>query len=115
MCTCRCYACNGVLFIDAPVVACGRFNSNADTLFHPTCFACSECGELLVDLRAFVDSGKEERGIADAPKKLFCGRHWNDNRYPRYASTPHPRLVAVPYPMCDCGARPIAYVAFTLS
>eukprot|EP00041_Stephanoeca_diplocostata_P004598 m.47471 g.47471 ORF g.47471 m.47471 type:complete len:792 (-) comp15225_c0_seq4:93-2468(-) len=79
----RCYACNGVLFVDAPVVACGRFNANADTLFHPTCFACSECGELLVDLRAFVDCGKEERGVADAPKKLFCGRHWNDNRYPR--------------------------------
>jgi hypothetical protein len=28
-----------------------------DSYFHPACVLCSQCGELLVDLRCFVDVG----------------------------------------------------------
>lgn len=39
------------------VVSCGRFN-DGPAYFHPGCFLCSQCGELLIDLRAHVDIGK---------------------------------------------------------
>eukprot|EP00037_Helgoeca_nana_P025522 m.280818 g.280818 ORF g.280818 m.280818 type:complete len:851 (-) comp26976_c1_seq11:121-2673(-) len=81
----RCHGCSRHLYIGYPVVSCGRFEDE-EVFFHPTCFSCSECGELLVDLRAFIDVGKEERGEPSAPKRLFCGRHWCNNMYPRCAT-----------------------------
>lgn len=90
------------------VVQVGRFTEN-EGYFHPRCVTCSLCGELLVDLRCYADVGwvrrslalfsqlilllllnpclynaiQEERGQKGAEKKLFCGRHWADNRRPR--------------------------------
>jgi prickle len=82
----KCLGCMEPLFIGEPVVSCGRFHEERETYLHPRCFACSECGELLVDLRAFIDFGKEERGKPGAEKRLFCGRHWAENRVSRCAA-----------------------------
>eukprot|EP00042_Codosiga_hollandica_P043977 m.425937 g.425937 ORF g.425937 m.425937 type:complete len:698 (-) comp56683_c1_seq50:1481-3574(-) len=81
----RCLTCSVMLMVGEMVVAVERFKSGPE-YFHPRCFMCSQCGELLVDLRCFVDVGKEERGRADAAERLFCGRHWADNRKPRCTS-----------------------------
>lgn len=80
-----CHGCSESFYIDEVVVACGRFfEDEQDTaMFHPSCFMCSQCGEILVDNRAFVDVGKEERGHTYAKKRLFCGRHWAENRVSR--------------------------------
>lgn len=82
----KCLGCMEQLYIDEPVVSVGRFDDEAESYLHPRCFACSECGELLVDLRAFIDYGKEERGKPGAEKRLFCGRHWAENRVSRCAA-----------------------------
>lgn len=78
----HCRGCSTPLYIDELVVQVGRFQ-DGENFFHPQCFMCSECGELLVDLRCFIDVGWEERDKAGAEKRLFCGRHWSDNRRPR--------------------------------
>lgn len=81
----KCHGCMQELYVGEPVVGSGRFGDEL-VYFHPKCFTCSDCGELLVDNRSFVDVGKEERGASTAEKRLFCGRHWNDNRFPRCAA-----------------------------
>ncbi|TRZ01590.1 hypothetical protein DNTS_010155 [Danionella cerebrum] len=45
-----------------------------DKLWHPSCFVCSTCTELLVDMIYFWKKGK-----------LFCGRHYGDSEKPRCA------------------------------
>lgn len=45
-----------------------------DKLWHPACFVCSTCNELLVDMIYFWKSGK-----------LLCGRHYCDSEKPRCA------------------------------
>lgn len=45
-----------------------------DKLWHPACFTCSTCGELLVDMIYFWKNGK-----------LYCGRHYCDSEKPRCA------------------------------
>ncbi len=50
---------------------------------HPRCFTCSHCGDLLADLRVHVDVGREERDRPGAEPRLFCGRHWAENRRER--------------------------------
>ncbi|XP_061896707.1 testin [Entelurus aequoreus] len=45
-----------------------------DTLWHPACFVCCTCGELLVDMIYFWKRGK-----------LYCGRHYGDSEKPRCA------------------------------
>ena len=82
----KCLGCMEQLYVDEPVVSVGRFDDEAESYLHPRCFVCSECGELLVDLRAFIDYGKEERGKPGAEKRLFCGRHWAENRVSRCAA-----------------------------
>lgn len=81
----KCQGCMEILFVDEMVVSIGRFDDDQEVYFHPACFSCSQCGELLVDLRAFVDVGKEERGDKHAEKRLFCGRHWSENHVSRCA------------------------------
>lgn len=36
-------------------------------VFHPKCFVCTECDDLLVGLNSFMEK-----------EKLYCGRHYND-------------------------------------
>lgn len=43
-----------------------------DKLWHPACFVCCTCSELLVDMIYFWKKGK-----------LFCGRHYGDSEKPR--------------------------------
>ncbi|XP_061750282.1 testin [Nerophis ophidion] len=45
-----------------------------DTLWHPACFVCCTCSELLVDMIYFWKRGK-----------LYCGRHYGDSEKPRCA------------------------------
>ncbi|NXJ58838.1 PRIC2 protein, partial [Spizaetus tyrannus] len=40
--------------------------------WHPQCFQCSQCGELLVDLIYFYQDGR-----------IYCGRHHAETRRPR--------------------------------
>ncbi|TNN22389.1 Testin [Liparis tanakae] len=43
-----------------------------DKMWHPACFVCSACSELLVDMIYFWKKGA-----------LFCGRHYGDSEKPR--------------------------------
>jgi len=43
-----------------------------DRLWHPACFVCCTCSELLVDMIYFWKKGK-----------LYCGRHYGDSVKPR--------------------------------
>lgn len=43
-----------------------------DKLWHPACFVCCTCHELLVDMIYFWKKGK-----------LYCGRHYGDSEKPR--------------------------------
>uniref|UniRef100_A0A4W6BW84 Testis derived transcript (3 LIM domains) n=1 Tax=Lates calcarifer TaxID=8187 RepID=A0A4W6BW84_LATCA len=43
-----------------------------DKLWHPACFVCCTCNELLVDMIYFWKKGK-----------LYCGRHYGDSEKPR--------------------------------
>ena len=45
--------------------------------WHPACFNCSECGELLVDLIYFYN---------DRDGKVYCGRHHAEKLKPRCAA-----------------------------
>ncbi|EDQ93053.1 uncharacterized protein MONBRDRAFT_22420 [Monosiga brevicollis MX1] len=81
-----CRQCLVGLNVGEPVVKIDRFEDDERSYFHPACLLCSQCGELAVDLRCFVDFGWEERGKQGAEKRLFCGRCWSDNRRPRCAA-----------------------------
>uniref|UniRef100_A0A915IJX7 LIM zinc-binding domain-containing protein n=1 Tax=Romanomermis culicivorax TaxID=13658 RepID=A0A915IJX7_ROMCU len=50
-----------------------KFDANA--CWHPACFSCSYCGELLVDLTYCIRDGK-----------LFCERHYAELNKPRCAA-----------------------------
>ena len=50
----------------------GASRAGPTRVWHPTCFACSVCQELLVDLIYFYKD-----------KKLFCGRHHAETTKPR--------------------------------
>lgn len=54
------------------MVSVGRFKTDDEVYFHPKCFVCSQCGELLVDLRAFVDIAREEHGVASDEPAPSC-------------------------------------------
>lgn len=45
-----------------------------DKLWHPACFVCYTCTELLVDMIYFWKKGQ-----------LYCGRHYGDSEKPRCA------------------------------
>ena len=46
-----------------------------EDFWHPSCFVCSTCKELLVDLIYFYEEGK-----------LYCGRHHAEALLPRCAA-----------------------------
>lgn len=80
----RCGACMESLAEGELVVRVARY-AGGPIYYHPRCLLCSQCGVLLVDMRCYLDVGKEERGHAGAEERLFCERHWADNRKPRCA------------------------------
>lgn len=49
--------------------------ANSSSLWHPSCFVCLVCKELLVDLIYFHKDGE-----------LYCGRHYSELLKPRCAA-----------------------------
>lgn len=58
-----------------------------DKLWHPACFVCCTCSELLVDMIYFWKNGK-----------LYCGRHYCDSEKPRCAGCDEVREVLLDSP-----------------
>jgi len=52
----------------------------ADAYWHPSCFVCKACRELLVDLTYFVHAGD-----GSCPPEVYCGRHHAERLKPRCA------------------------------
>ncbi|XP_049627003.1 testin [Suncus etruscus] len=67
-----CYCCKQSMKEGDPAVYAER--AGYDKLWHPACFVCSACHELLVDMIYFWKNGK-----------LYCGRHYCDSEKPRCA------------------------------
>lgn len=65
-----CSGCGQLAALDSPVVYAER--AGYDRLWHPTCFVCAECGEMLVDLVYFWKKDN-----------LLCGRHYCQSLRPR--------------------------------
>lgn len=65
-----CHGCND----EIPPGSVAVFAERAGTqkCWHPSCFRCADCGQLLVDLIYFWDQDS-----------LFCGRHYADRHRPR--------------------------------
>ena len=69
------------------VFACRMKNSNA--LWHPGCFCCNDCKELLVDLVYFY---KDEQ--------IYCGRHHAEKYRPRCCACDEVSLQYYVYSVC---------------
>ncbi|KAG7493444.1 hypothetical protein JOB18_009151 [Solea senegalensis] len=69
----RCTGCHEEVAKESPAVYAERAGYH-NALWHPTCFACSECGQGLVDLVYFWSN-----------QRLFCGRHYCQTVWPRCA------------------------------
>ncbi|NXB41025.1 TES protein, partial [Struthidea cinerea] len=67
-----CYHCKLNMQEGDPAVYAER--AGYDKLWHPGCFVCCTCGELLVDMIYFWKNGN-----------LYCGRHYCDSERPRCA------------------------------
>ncbi|XP_071960262.1 uncharacterized protein [Antedon mediterranea] len=67
---CVCYQCGGGIHGGEIAVFASRAGHNA--CWHPACFICCVCTELLVDLIYFYRDGK-----------LYCGRHHSESLKPR--------------------------------
>ncbi|XP_077425655.1 testin [Vanacampus margaritifer] len=65
-----CRHCNQPMRVGDPAVYAER--AGYDKLWHPACFVCCTCDELLVDMIYFWKRGK-----------LYCGRHYGDSEKPR--------------------------------
>lgn len=86
-----CYCCKLSMKEGDPAIYAER--AGYDKLWHPACFVCSTCEELLVDMIYFWKNGK-----------LYCGRHYCDSEKPRCAGCdevcslgpPACRLISVP-------------------
>lgn len=70
--TFSCHHCKQPMGLGDPAVFAER--AGYDRLWHPACFVCCTCGELLVDMIYFWKKGK-----------LYCGRHYGDSEKPRCA------------------------------
>ncbi|KAM8861203.1 testin [Synchiropus picturatus] len=70
--TFSCHHCKQPMRLGDPAVFAER--AGYDKLWHPACFVCCTCGELLVDMIYFWKKGK-----------LYCGRHYGDSEKPRCA------------------------------
>ncbi|XP_052027054.1 testin-like [Apodemus sylvaticus] len=68
-----CYSCKHSMKEGEPAIYAER--AGYSKLWHPACFNCSICGELLVDMIYFWKNGK-----------LYCGRHYCDSEKPRCVS-----------------------------
>lgn len=60
-----------------------------DKLWHPACFVCCTCHELLVDMIYFWKKGN-----------MYCGRHYGDSEKPRCAGCDE--VMALPPLECLC-------------
>ncbi|XP_005469761.1 LIM and cysteine-rich domains protein 1 [Oreochromis niloticus] len=67
----HCTGCQGEVTKDSAAVYAERAGYHA-ALWHPKCFVCSECSQMLVDLVYFWSN-----------QKLFCGRHYCQRQWPR--------------------------------
>lgn len=67
-----CHHCQQPMRLGEPAVYAER--AGYDKLWHPACFVCCTCKELLVDMIYFWKKGK-----------LYCGRHYGDSEKPRCA------------------------------
>ncbi|NXR10023.1 TES protein, partial [Semnornis frantzii] len=67
-----CYRCKLNMKEGDPAVYAER--AGYDKLWHPACFVCCICSELLVDMIYFWKNGN-----------LYCGRHYCDSEKPRCA------------------------------
>nr|XP_061813224.1 testin [Nerophis lumbriciformis] len=67
-----CRRCDQPMRVGDPAVYAER--AGYDKLWHPACFVCCTCDELLVDMIYFWKRGK-----------LYCGRHYGDSEKPRCA------------------------------
>ncbi|XP_031229258.1 testin-like isoform X2 [Mastomys coucha] len=67
-----CYNCKHPMKEGDPAIYAER--AGYSKLWHPACFTCSVCGEILVDMIYFWKNGK-----------LYCGRHYCDSEKPRCA------------------------------
>ncbi|GMT23356.1 hypothetical protein PFISCL1PPCAC_14653, partial [Pristionchus fissidentatus] len=65
-----CKTCNGRL--DQGDVGVCTSHGDKDDAWHPSCFRCCVCNELLADLIYFYHKGQ-----------YFCGRHFAEKQYPR--------------------------------
>lgn len=65
-----CHHCQKVMQQGDPAVYAER--AGYDKLWHPACFVCCTCKELLVDMIYFFKKGQ-----------LYCGRHYGDSEKPR--------------------------------
>ncbi|XP_077453445.1 testin [Stigmatopora argus] len=65
-----CCRCDQPMRVGDPAVYAER--AGYDKLWHPACFVCCTCDELLVDMIYFWKRGK-----------LYCGRHYGDSEKPR--------------------------------
>uniref|UniRef100_A0A3Q1G4Y7 Testin n=1 Tax=Acanthochromis polyacanthus TaxID=80966 RepID=A0A3Q1G4Y7_9TELE len=65
-----CHHCQQPMRMGEPAVYAER--AGYDKLWHPACFVCCNCNELLVDMIYFWKKGK-----------MYCGRHYGDSEKPR--------------------------------
>ncbi|XP_029910330.1 testin [Myripristis murdjan] len=65
-----CHHCQQPMRQGEPAVYAER--AGYDKLWHPACFVCCTCSELLVDMIYFWKKGK-----------MYCGRHYGDSEKPR--------------------------------
>lgn len=75
-----CRRCNQPMRVGDPAVYAER--AGYDKLWHPACFVCCTCDELLVDMIYFWKRGK-----------LYCGRHYGDSEKPRCAGCDEVRSI----------------------
>ena len=66
----KCHRCMKKIETGGFCVFADRFGK--DLLWHPTCFTCASCSELLVDMVYFYRN-----------EDIYCGRHYADSVYPR--------------------------------
>ncbi|XP_030642261.1 testin isoform X2 [Chanos chanos] len=67
-----CHQCQQPMKTGEPAVFAER--AGYDKMWHPPCFVCCTCNELLVDMIYFWKKGK-----------MYCGRHYGDSEKPRCA------------------------------
>uniref|UniRef100_A0A3Q3JQU1 Testin n=1 Tax=Monopterus albus TaxID=43700 RepID=A0A3Q3JQU1_MONAL len=67
-----CHHCQQPMRLGEPAVYAER--AGYDRLWHPACFVCCTCNELLVDMIYFWKKDK-----------MYCGRHYGDSEKPRCA------------------------------